>query len=1110
MSTTTLIQGIRITLAESQAEDTSIGLYTSGSVSQIRLSEAELTGASQTYKNGVLSRGGIPAIDDGGSFERGGDFVFAQQITVLINNTSQFYKKLDDASIGINALPCEIIEFEISVSTGLVLSETVLFYGKTNIREWNVANYSLPIEPPIYNRKAFLGKIIDSGAYPNAADSDIGKMIPATYGEFSGARYAKMVRTKSIRDVYTLENLVAMINDTVPAFLSEISDQTIKGRTQFPIISKGSEPTLVFDVKLSVSGLFIGNFTTIANPVSSELFVNVTLGDNAVGENKRIASFAYVDYYTVRLTLAEYFTTEPVVSATGDEGWLQFVKYSKEFAADAQPCKEWLDSSGTSIGSAAGVSPELYSYESQNIVPVSGDEEVAIVQPTPIQYYRIPSGFVTSPDANVNKIALLSKYLQGQTLDEIYCHLSKPAENVALLNESPENFDVDHFSGTLQKVTDGLYKYVDGGSYHPFTDCTVTKGTLAEATDRDESTLCSIILTDTTYNKKASWAKYFLGFTFDLPPIPDNFSFDSVCLAIRADTKVRPRAFNLQTDADVMCVIASRRFLGGKIDILEHTSYGSKYWDVDNEDSISGRVDTLPDNYFTSPRNENEKYYYVFPVLVSTPKGNRYVLLRNRTIFPLNTSGASDEYRTIDKCAFMLYRSMPNGGLTNPNPGNFVDYIRIYEIGVLFEKRMTLGSELYTLMRGRIYGATWGGRRTAADCILDSVDQYEDICRRQNWAETGDVTTIFGEEQSPNALINVARWDIDYTGLTSGPFQDGEPVTSTSGGSGVVHYDDGVDFMSIHTATGDFAELDIITGTISGASATISGTPSAAEGGLESPRLDDARSRRFAFQLTRENKSWTDVQKKSFCKALWCIGSINERGEECLSYIPQTDTAITDTITLADVPRGMQIGNVVEPKPENVFCEPFVRYKWDEGSQRFCGWIGIKNVHIGTWQQAYTPGLTGSEGQAYYNWCHDNLWTRYHQIEQPPSDMTDRYEITTDEDAKWWLTNWLDVMLVRRLPHPVRYPTARLWRPGRHIYIQLPHQTNNVAQEAVIERIEKNKNKGFCMLHLAYWVEQPVQYYIQEVMYTKAQGADADWVETMNVVGDSTDKIEGM
>ena len=377
---------------------------------------------------------------------------------------------------------------------------------------------------------------------------------------------------------------------------------------------------------------------------------------------------------------------------------------------------------------------------------------------------------------------------------------------------------------------------------------------------------------------------------------------------------------------------------------------------------------------------------------------------------------------------------------------SFYDALRVYELAIILEKSCSYGDTIFTPALGRIFNDTFGSRKTASDVMVSPVDIYESICRSQNLSEEQSEEIDYGKAYSAQALIS----------------------TGTA-------------------AAVSFASLD-------------------------SHVLDGVRTMQPSFQVTDYAKSWTDVMKNAMLHLMSCVGFIDELGQESIASLTQLadPTLITDTVTYADVPYGKQPGPVIEPQPKDIFCEPFVNYNWNEGAQRFDGLIAIQQVHRAVWDASYTPGFSATDGERIWNWCHANLWARYHTTEQPTSELTDLKEVCNINDALVYFNAWTSRMLMRRITWPVYYDKAKTWHVGRHIYLNAVHQTAGANVEAVIEGIVKNKTDGYCELKLAFWVpgESPDDPYWQEVMYNAANGANEDIVESMTAQGGNNDVIE--
>jgi hypothetical protein len=274
------------------------------------------------------------------------------------------------------------------------------------------------------------------------------------------------------------------------------------------------------------------------------------------------------------------------------------------------------------------------------------------------------------------------------------------------------------------------------------------------------------------------------------------------------------------------------------------------------------------------------------------------------------------------------------------------------------------------------------------------------------------------------------------------------------------------------------------------------------EGGFDSIELASLKDQKIAFQLFDYDDGWTDTLKSEICKYFFLISNTNTTGKETIYSLLQYGGTIADTVTLADVPETMEIGEVEEPQQENVYCEPFVRFAMDNASGEYKNYIGITNVNKAAWQQSYTPGILGYQGERLWTLCHA-MWIRYRHIERPPSNMTDNYMVYRVDDAIKYLDNWIYWMERKRITVPVYYEKAKSWNVGKHIYINLVHETDSESIECVIYSIEKNKNAGYCTLKMVMLENGMENFYIQDALYTESQGADGDVQDTMDTTSES-------
>jgi hypothetical protein len=202
------------------------------------------------------------------------------------------------------------------------------------------------------------------------------------------------------------------------------------------------------------------------------------------------------------------------------------------------------------------------------------------------------------------------------------------------------------------------------------------------------------------------------------------------------------------------------------------------------------------------------------------------------------------------------------------------------------------------------------------------------------------------------------------------------------------------------------------------------------DGSFDGSSLDTVKALTPARQVFDENDSATDAITKSLCQQYFLCSYTDNAGNECVSYLPHDEDPDT-TITFADIIG--DVGETTEPQAQDVFVMPFVRYCYNSGSEDFDRELRILNTHrdIPDWDSLtdaqvgeYFQGFaTVNDGKDIWEDCH-TLWTRFRQIEQPPSDMTDAPWINTYTDAKWFLTQWVSWMGKRRTSFSVPYTLA--------------------------------------------------------------------------------------
>lgn len=327
---------------------------------------------------------------------------------------------------------------------------------------------------------------------------------------------------------------------------------------------------------------------------------------------------------------------------------------------------------------------------------------------------------------------------------------------------------------------------------------------------------------------------------------------------------------------------------------------------------------------------------------------------------------------------------------------------KLYEACVIASKNISIKDNIYTPMKGRIFNDTWGSRKTAANLMQAPCDIIEHCLRLQNWSETGEAMPAAGWGK---AYATTAKID----------------TSSNYGGFG-------------------YAGLSVVNG------------------------FD------VAGQILTESRGLSDQIVKQLCKEyflcnskrLYATTSSGDAGKELiysLFNVPASSFTITKDYVVGD------IGPVIEPEKNDIYCEPFVRFCWNEATGKFEREIRVKNVSKGTWEESYTPGFNAGEGKAIYDICY-YIYHVYQSIQVPPSEVTDLYFCYDYTHAKKYLENLVRWMWLRRMEFSVPYEIGREWYVCMPVAVQFPHQTANVKVECIIEKIEKHKNSNTVKIKL--------------------------------------------
>jgi hypothetical protein len=730
MSHSKIVQALRIYCDTLVTETPALGVYTNGSISEIRLSEEPLVGTTLTWASGLIALNGIPARTESGDTRRGGCVADYSGLSVSLIHTNRWVLELEALGINLGNLTAELWEFVGTESDSDATSAAVKFTGViAEGREWDEAGISIPIKNAAYKRNACI-----------LATSESGTVIPATFGTHTPPapgtvinNLAKFARTNEV---------IKVLDDD---YFTGSGDKL----SVFPVTSKQS--TYVYRCRLKSNSLSLATLT-------SDTYVEIVSGASAaIGQPRKVTALnilsvsgiIYLEYtvdyvYQVELTL------------TGDDrAWVRFTDIGRDYACDTWPCKDFLKYEDGSVVEK----PEIYSFDDSNK-----------------KFHRLADIAFINTTADNNEIKIDGTHYDDD-VDNITGFIALPitslelesAADLTAWNCNSIDFAAYRFSSayTAQyplKLINGLYKPTTAGNI-PNGDLTITDQTLVNAAyayDRNHATQADFIPV-ITYNTTARLL-YLKVLKFGLPKLPENVDVESVYLGIKAYT-----ATQLSGGGGVA---TKPNDLGSSFFVIFKRFAYTKSTDMIMDDksivAAEGSASTTPtgvwmrdimDQYFTSTPNTGNYYFYK----QSAPSAGQYATLDGYELFKIGDS--LDDYRSYIEGGLFFNRTHPQGAPAISE--EIVDQLSIFQMCIIFKLRsQSIKDAIFSPLAGRIYDDTWGGRVTQTDQITAIVPTIEHLKRLQNWSETGETGISWGLEYATSAKIKTGVAEGSYDSAT--------------------------------------------------------------------------------------------------------------------------------------------------------------------------------------------------------------------------------------------------------------------------------------------------------------------------------------------------------
>jgi len=984
---------------------------------------------------------------------------------VRVTNSDAFNQFLLDNGITINGLRSFVYEYDGSAfyRRWAGICERPTFSG---------FEYSILSKGSFLNkRRANLTKQTNKSDYPYATDDIIGDAIPVSIGRM---KYAKFVRVADFTKSYTAIEL----NSTAYPYLDTII---------FPIVNVYTAPSYTYDITIANGGgvggwnlsLFVGKY------------LHVVTGTASNGEYRKITSATPVDGKTITIAIAEYFSTALVgnstATATGNT-WVEIVETKQSFSADLAQCKSLMDADGNEVINEDEI--ELYSYDSVDLVDTDTSGTLLAVDKSKLEYIRIPSYAYKLNSTTKNNIDISSEAFDGST-DKVNSFLTLPVVNPRLKNDESS---LASYGGPGELLLDdGLYGHISSGSANVSTAHDIAN--ITDKTDAYYSIFLNVGNNNIGYGADGVFSVVM---KFGLPPIPKGFKFDSCYFGMKIGVEVFYPEFPILTIPFQMGVNSSfythyRRFMG------THTNINNDVWKTLDASGMSTpdgdfTMQSIPGTYIgygslgpsfyptTLVGGRFSGGYQNFSMLVSNQKD--YEAIKEMVIIFQYQNGMSADY-TIEH--------------------------KIYELGIIFQKSLSIRDAIYAPFAGRVFNDTFDNRKTITDLIEKPKDLFEHVCRLQNMNECSPTPTLgWGLSYVENPLINLSK----STLATISAAGQTNVAVSPSYGSvfrprQIINIKDNLhtERSKIVSVTGDTLVLE--NNLVYSYNPAYNGMIFA-EGCFDDPDLISwNESSEVAGQITEYDKAYTDTIKNDLCQDYMLLSWVDGDGFENLKRINKEDVSPPDELLLSSIVNRKSI-EITEANPSDVYAEPMIQFDKDAGSERFQGIMRVRNTGAVSFSTNYVDGLSTSDAEQAWNTCASFLWPAVKEIAKVPEEFSDLSFVKTNEIAKQLFfekIEWLNNSTIR-IDAP--YYLVRDWYEGHEFTIKLPHYTNNVSVECRLIEIEHSPNfPNISKLTAIIWREEiPSEFFLQDTV--TQYGNDDDLIDTVTEYGNDNDLIDNV
>lgn len=670
------IGAIKIILDQLYTEDSTIALYddVTHTFSEIRISEKELFGVTDDYNYQYILKNGIGPLSSGFDSRIGGNNVNVSDFTVAIKGLNQWIMKLNELKIQLSGKTIIYYEFEGSDSDSDSVAITQMFTGTIEDRKYNEFETLITAKSSfVLKRNKCLGKTVTETEYEDADTNIVNQTMPVTFGRSDPDNdvYFKLPRLQYRNDILTRDDFFE--SPTFPQLsLFAVIIKSLIGSTVTWDSIKGNYESNEVEI---IFGDSDGSTFKTKFKFPEGLYVKISNDeDSPEGEIRRIEMVGTYDLVTMdgyslpqrtkKYWLEEYYSLVP--------------KPYQDVAGDG------LDELFFALASIMDVLLQYcLDYEESECL-ISNYKDVFVKESDSM--INIGDLSIEQDDSDI-PIFNINSSIFNDEIGNAVSNIIVPIEGIEPYESTTKDLTQFGYDPKYKLVNDtygagSLVKgvYINENSTGRINSQPTITGAAANAYDRNATT---------SYKHEVhinlAYAVHYqdnkIVFKITLPTIDSSIVFDKIYLGIQAYSILANDSFegNIPIedfDTNSGIDIAYRGFYNLDEIAMSEVNLNVKY---------PTTFRSLPDKYYNPNTTTKNKNYYFDEHSTVTP-----VKLTGYKTYEITGITDRETYNNIYEFIIVFNRNSEDYG-----PIDLYDTIDIRELAIIFEKSITIGSEVY-------------------------------------------------------------------------------------------------------------------------------------------------------------------------------------------------------------------------------------------------------------------------------------------------------------------------------------------------------------------------------------------------------------------------------